>query len=65
MIRKVKDGDGKLDYIIKVSNPIWSRKRVFGLVYIFGLNSASYGNFTLVALVALIVSRLKCEHEYQ
>ena len=29
---------------------------------IFGLDSASYGVSTLVALVALIVSRLKCEH---
>jgi hypothetical protein len=32
---------------------------------IFGLDSALYGDFTLVALVALIVSQLKCEHEYE
>jgi hypothetical protein len=57
--------DDKLDYIIKVNKPMWSRKRVFSFEYIFGLNSASYGDFTLVALVALIVSRLKCKRGYQ
>jgi hypothetical protein len=48
--------DDKLDYIIKVSKPLWSRKRVFDFEYIFGLDSVSYGVFTLVTL---IVSRLK------